>query len=63
MNELIKMVDDVTLWEVVSDVLEVIGRRGYKMDRSDPAFMIWYRIYKNLEEEINNRMGVNFTEG
>lgn len=62
MRELIKKVDDATLWTLVSDVAALMDQRGYTPDRCSNAFMFWYEVYKELEAEIDSRLVNNFME-
>ena len=63
MIEQIRKADTATLWALVSDVSGVMEQRGYKPDRDNKAFMFWYKIYKELEAEINCRLVIDFMEG
>ena len=62
LNTAIHEADTATLWELVTDVAEILKTREYKPDQSNTRYMFWYGVYKELEAEINKRMIVDFTE-
>lgn len=50
----IKKCDDATLWSLVTDLTSIIQRYTFSTDNE--AFMVWFRVYKCLDNEINMRM-------
>ena len=62
LNETIYKADTATLWELVTDVAEILKTREYVPERSNARYMFWYHVYKELETEINKRLVIDFTE-
>ena len=62
LNETIRKADTATLWELVTDVAEILKTREYAPEQSDTRYMFWYGVYKELEAEIDKRLVIDFTE-
>ncbi len=57
MQEKLKTLDDATLWGVLADVSNALKSCPFSAENA--RFMLWYGIFKSLEQEINKRL----TEG
>ena len=57
----IKKASTETLWQLMSDLAAVLQKK--KMELNNESFMLWYRVYREIENEIDARMNSDYTEG
>lgn len=57
----IKKASTETLWLLMSDLAAVLQKK--KMELNNESFMLWYRVYREIENEIDARMNSDYTEG
>ena len=62
LNTAIHEADTTTLWELVTDVAEILKQREYVPDQSNTRYMFWYEVYKQIEAEINKRLVIDYME-
>ena len=61
LNEIKKASID-TLWGLMADLAAVLQKK--KMDLDSESFMLWYRVYREIENEIDTRLNNDYdTEG
>lgn len=58
----IKKASTDTLWELMTDLAAVLQKK--KMDLDSESFMLWYRVYREIENEIGKRLNSDYdTDG
>lgn len=62
LNKTIHEADTTTLWELVTDVAEILKKRKYIPDQSNTRYMFWYEVYKQIEAELNRRLVIDYME-
>lgn len=52
----LELLNDATLWALLSDVSENLNKHPYDANGNNEVFLFWYAVFKDIENAIDERL-------